>query len=179
MNSQEFVTWLKGFTEGVHEYNITPKQWDLLKERLAEVNDESKAVYPFGVPNGTFVPNPAITTTPNGTDHDLVNRYPWGGQVVWAGTPSDQLTTSTADPLKTIGFIQPVGMPLPNLSVTSGSSSTAVFPYSGATVTYTVTTGSTIGVGATYTNPSTSTTFNSQSGSWHYTNSTDKTLLND
>jgi hypothetical protein len=38
MTSQEFVTWLKGFTEGVHEYNITPKQWDLLKERLAEVD---------------------------------------------------------------------------------------------------------------------------------------------
>ena len=39
MTSQEFTLWLKGFTEGVHEYNITPKQWDLLKERLAKVND--------------------------------------------------------------------------------------------------------------------------------------------
>ena len=39
MTSKEFVLWLKGFTEGVHEYNITPKQWDYLKEKLAEVND--------------------------------------------------------------------------------------------------------------------------------------------
>lgn len=39
MTSQEFVLWLKGFTEGVHEYNITPKQWDLLKEKLKEVDD--------------------------------------------------------------------------------------------------------------------------------------------
>ena len=39
MTSKEFVLWLKGFTEGVHEYNITPKKWDYLKEKLAEVND--------------------------------------------------------------------------------------------------------------------------------------------
>ena len=40
MTSKEFVLWLKGFTEGVHEFNITPKQWDLLKEKLSNVNDE-------------------------------------------------------------------------------------------------------------------------------------------
>jgi hypothetical protein len=40
MTSKEFVLWLKGFTEGVHEFNITPKQWDLLKDKLAEVKDE-------------------------------------------------------------------------------------------------------------------------------------------
>jgi len=39
MTSKEFVIWLKGFTEGVHEFNITPKQWDTLKELFAEVND--------------------------------------------------------------------------------------------------------------------------------------------
>jgi hypothetical protein len=42
MTSKEFITWLKGFTEGVHEYNVTPKQWDLLKEKLKEVSDESR-----------------------------------------------------------------------------------------------------------------------------------------
>jgi hypothetical protein len=41
MNSKEFVLWLKGFTEGVHEFNITPKQWDTLKEKLAEVDDNT------------------------------------------------------------------------------------------------------------------------------------------
>ena len=40
MTSQDFVLWLKGFTEGVHEYNVTPKQWDLLKTRLSKVNDD-------------------------------------------------------------------------------------------------------------------------------------------
>jgi hypothetical protein len=42
MTSKEFVIWLKGFTEGVHEYNLTPKQWDSLKEKLEEVNDITK-----------------------------------------------------------------------------------------------------------------------------------------
>jgi len=48
MTSKEFIIWLKGFTEGVHEYNVTPKQWDLLKEKLSEVND-----YPGSVSIGT------------------------------------------------------------------------------------------------------------------------------
>lgn len=70
MTSQEFVIWLKGFTEGVHEYNITPKQWDLLKEKLGQViGDDNKfierpytatavGIGGWGTPNGT------ITTTP-------------------------------------------------------------------------------------------------------------------
>jgi hypothetical protein len=49
MTSQEFIQWLRGFTEGVHEYNVTPKQWDLLKERLEEVNDDE-----FEETPGTF-----------------------------------------------------------------------------------------------------------------------------
>jgi hypothetical protein len=31
---------LKGFVEACHEYQPTPKQWDLLKEELAKINDE-------------------------------------------------------------------------------------------------------------------------------------------
>lgn len=40
MTSREFILWLRGFTQGVHEFNVTPKQWDYLKEVLAEVTDE-------------------------------------------------------------------------------------------------------------------------------------------
>jgi len=40
MTSKEFVIWFKGFIEGAHEYNISPKQWDLLKEKIEEVNDD-------------------------------------------------------------------------------------------------------------------------------------------
>lgn len=45
MNEKEFVMWLKGFCEGVHHYNITPAQWDLLKEKLAEVDKKSDKKY--------------------------------------------------------------------------------------------------------------------------------------
>jgi hypothetical protein len=63
MTSKEFVIWLKGFTEGVHEFNITPKQWDILKEKLAEVNDQT---YSFGTPNGTvLMGSPNIISSPN------------------------------------------------------------------------------------------------------------------
>ena len=85
MTSKEFISWLKGFTEGVHEYAITPKQWDLLKERLKEVSDEPKIVYPFGTPNGTGLPGTVITTTP-GTGYITV-------------TNPNSFTTSTATSL--------------------------------------------------------------------------------
>ena len=79
MTSKEFIIWLKGFTEGVHDFNITPKQWDLLKEKLAKVDDN---VIPMGgvvVDHNTFrvndqgfyqSPNPhgtRVTTTPGTT----------------------------------------------------------------------------------------------------------------
>jgi len=58
MTSKEFVLWLKGFTDGVHEFNITPKQWDILKEKLEQVSDEERIGTPIGIggwgtPNGT------------------------------------------------------------------------------------------------------------------------------
>jgi len=45
MSDIEFIQWLKGFTEGVHHYNITPKQWDDLKEKLLLVGKESNKSY--------------------------------------------------------------------------------------------------------------------------------------
>jgi hypothetical protein len=62
MTSKEFVIWLKGFTEGVHEFNITPKQWDYLKEKLAEVSDEPLIGTAIG--GGWGVPNTAPNTHP-------------------------------------------------------------------------------------------------------------------
>jgi len=37
MTPEEFVIWLRGFMQGVHHYNITPAQWDYLKEVLEQV----------------------------------------------------------------------------------------------------------------------------------------------
>jgi hypothetical protein len=90
MTSKEYVIWLKGFVEACHEYAPTPKQWDALKDKLAEVNDlVGTPIGPgFGVPNTHPFPTwqephrtinphyigdipsvnlPFISTTPNGT----------------------------------------------------------------------------------------------------------------
>jgi hypothetical protein len=66
MTSKEFVLWLKGFTEGVHEFNITPKQWDLLKDKLAHVDDNTIPMGGLIVDHNTFkVNDPGFYQTPN------------------------------------------------------------------------------------------------------------------
>ena len=90
MTSKEYVIWLKGFVEACHEYAPTPKQWDALKDKLAEVTDAEQIGTSiggggFGIPNTTpmwqqphtinpyyigDIPQvnlPFISTTPNGT----------------------------------------------------------------------------------------------------------------
>lgn len=75
MTSKEFILWLKGFSEGVHEYNITPKQWDIVKEKLAEVKDEPTPSLPFGVPNNAPFIQP-ITPHPFPTWQEPYYKYP-------------------------------------------------------------------------------------------------------
>ena len=45
MTEKEFIDWLRGFTQGVHHYNLTPKQWDYLKEKLSEVGKQNSNSY--------------------------------------------------------------------------------------------------------------------------------------
>ena len=40
MTESEFVQWLRGFVEGVHQYNMTPKQFDHLKDTLSKVKKD-------------------------------------------------------------------------------------------------------------------------------------------
>jgi len=79
MTSNEFVLWLKGFTEGVHEFNITPKQWDILKENLAEVEDKvlilESPKFPFGTPNTTPNTHPFPTWQEPHYPNPLDNPY--------------------------------------------------------------------------------------------------------
>ena len=130
MNSKEFILWLKGFTEGVHEYNITPKQWDLLKEKLAEVKDEPTYSIPFGVPNTapiqtlpfiqpydpynpykiTSTPGTTITTTPGSGSITIANppfgfgststTYGYPSGSAWSYTTYPPYTTQTDNSLK-------------------------------------------------------------------------------
>ena len=37
MTSNEFVIWLKGFTQAASNFTLTPKQWDDIKEKLDKV----------------------------------------------------------------------------------------------------------------------------------------------
>ncbi len=78
MNSKEYVIWLKGFVEACHEYAPTPKQWDALKDKLAEVTDTSTPSFPFGTPNTTPVdpfPKWQQPHYPNPFDKPFIDPY--------------------------------------------------------------------------------------------------------
>jgi hypothetical protein len=42
MTSKEFVMWMKGFTEAVHELGPSPANWQLIKDALAKVEDRAE-----------------------------------------------------------------------------------------------------------------------------------------
>jgi hypothetical protein len=37
MTPNEFVIWLKGFTQAANNFTCTPKQWDDIREQLSKV----------------------------------------------------------------------------------------------------------------------------------------------
>jgi len=101
MTSKEFVLWLKGFTDGVHEYNISPKQWDILKDKLAEVKDEEPIGFPFGVPNtGTIQTLPFIqpynpyTINCGSGSSGTITTTPTAGSITYATPQFVTLTTT-------------------------------------------------------------------------------------
>jgi hypothetical protein len=106
MTSKEFVIWLKGFTEGVHEFNITPKQWDYLKEKLAEVNDGTPiGEGGWGIPNTTpmwqhphYVDpyNPYKITCSSGSFGTTITTTPGQSSITIANPPFGFGVTSTA-----------------------------------------------------------------------------------
>jgi hypothetical protein len=124
MTSQEFVIWLRGFTEGVHDFNVTPKQWDIMKEKLAEVSDEPQIGFPFGTPNTHPFP-----TWQQPHYVDPYNPY----KITCAGTSGSMDTRSIVSQWTTT----------PNnitYTVTSGSS----YIGAGSTYTYTYPNGTTV-----------------------------------
>jgi hypothetical protein len=69
MTSKEFVIWLKGFVAAANEYNITPKQYDAIVEKLKEVNDNGpqwNSTWVSGIPNGTTWDTNSNKTVING-----------------------------------------------------------------------------------------------------------------
>jgi hypothetical protein len=125
MTSKEYIIWLKGFVEACHEYAPTPKQWDVLKDKLAEVTDAEQIGTSiggggFGIPNTTpmwqqphtinpyyigDIPQvnlPFISTTPNGTGGNptpptfTISTTPGSGSITIANPPFGFGVTSTA-----------------------------------------------------------------------------------
>ncbi len=123
MTSQEFVIWLRGFTEGVHEFNVTPKQWDIMKERLAEVSDNE------------FVETPGMFQ-----DHTVQSYPPY-----WSPHSPFYTTSGTSGSIDTRSIVSQWTTTPNNITytVTSGSSyigagSTHTYTYpNGTTVSYT------------------------------------------
>jgi hypothetical protein len=124
MTSKEFVIWLKGFTEGVHDFNITPKQWDLLKERLSEVyNDEE-----FEETPGMFKDH-TLQSYPPYWDH----RSPF---YTTSGTSGSIDIGRSAVSVWTTGSASSISYTVTTGSGWIGSGVTYTYP-NGSTVTYT------------------------------------------
>ena len=88
MTSQEYTQWLKGFLDAVDGYNITKKQFDSIREKLKEVNDNVGT--PIG--NGWGIPNWGGTTIkPVTTPYSV----PLTGTISTSGYPSGSTITYT------------------------------------------------------------------------------------
>jgi len=97
MTSKEFVLWLQGFTQGVHEQNITPKQWDALKDTLAKVNDEPTLTLPIHTPTTQPFPKwqePHLVNVPNKSISPN-NPFTVNGNPVSFGTTTIGTITTT------------------------------------------------------------------------------------
>jgi cellobiose phosphorylase len=87
MTSKDFIIWLKGFTEGVHQYNITPVQWETLKEQLNKVDDT-----PYVSDNFTIGPDGAYERDPNQPSFGTPNFTYTTGSAGWRYTTTDDKT---------------------------------------------------------------------------------------
>lgn len=88
MTSQEYTQWLKGFLDAVDGYNITKRQFDSIREKLKEVNDNVGT--PIG--NGWGIPNwGGNTITPTITPYSI----PLTGTITTSNYPSGSTLTYT------------------------------------------------------------------------------------
>lgn len=70
MTPQEFITWLKGFAAAANTYNVTPAQWEQVKEQLARVHSDTPTLnYWHSTSTATTLPSEASVnyTTSNKT----------------------------------------------------------------------------------------------------------------
>jgi hypothetical protein len=67
MTKDAFITWLQGFVQAANPYNITPKQWEDLRDRLSQVNLHETGGYAATYPQQSTSPTSKILlkTEPN------------------------------------------------------------------------------------------------------------------
>jgi hypothetical protein len=104
MTSKEYVIWLKGFVEACHEYAPTPKQWDALKDKLAEVSDEPTLTFPINTPNTApiqtlpfiqpYNPSNPYTINCGSGSSGTITTTPGGGSITYATPQFVTLTTT-------------------------------------------------------------------------------------
>jgi len=83
MTPNEFVIWLKGFSQAANNFTLTPKQWDDVKEKLNKV-----------------IPDDYIKGTRYNLDNSndsswSINNPPIANQTVTYGRPEDSITYTT------------------------------------------------------------------------------------
>jgi hypothetical protein len=95
MTSQEYTQWLKGFLDAVDNYDITKKQFDTIREKLKEVDDNVGT--PIGI-GGWGNPSWGGTITyPSTTPYSipLTGTITTGGTLTTSSFPSGSTVTYT------------------------------------------------------------------------------------
>lgn len=82
MTSRDFVIWLKGFATAANAYNITPKQWEDVKEILDTVSD-SEDLYPT---NASYLDATFSDTFPEYFSGSYSGTVTQGSNFVWTST---------------------------------------------------------------------------------------------
>ena len=97
MTSKDFIIWLKGFTEGVHQYNITPVQWETLKEQLAKVDDNTIPMGGVIVDYNTFkVNDQGFYQNPSRTTSTVITTTPGYNSITFSTGSNVTYTTNEA-----------------------------------------------------------------------------------
>ncbi len=81
MTKHDFIVWLNGFVDGVHEYNVTPKQWDILRDTLKNVNASSATGHSLISPTTISVDSEIL----NGVN-SMATMYPSGSMWTYTNT---------------------------------------------------------------------------------------------
>ena len=76
MTSKEFVIWMRGFVAGSNNYNLTPKGWDEVKEKLSTITDTNQIPLHFGptsTSTATTLPSEATVSYTTTKDKTLLH----------------------------------------------------------------------------------------------------------